>query len=117
MNGLATLYAFIAALYVYVFFYRPRIDMFYNQITPIVKVSPPARLEPQPQAYMGPNPTSNQGLTTYIVSQPAPEYPPPMMTPQTAPSSLVPPVVGPLLSMFTEEYSEEPFAEDYADIE
>ena len=117
MNALATLYAFIAALYVYVFFYRPRMDAFYNEITPIVKVSPPARLEPQPQPYMGPEPTSQNSLTTYIVTHPAADYPPPMMTPQSAPPSLVPPVVGPLLCMFTDEYAEDPFTEDYADIE
>ena len=117
MNALATLYAFIAALYVYVFLYRPRMDMFYNELTPIVPASPPARLVPQPQPYTGPEPTSQQTLMTYIVSQPHADYPPPMMTPQTVPPSLLPPTVAPMLNIFNDTYKEEPFADYYADIQ
>jgi len=113
MNALATLYAFIAALYVYVFLYRPRMDMFYNELTPIVPASPPARLVPQPQPYTGPEPTSQQTLMTYIVSQPHADYPPPMMTPQTVPPSVMPPIIAPMLSMFKDSEREEPFMQEY----
>ena len=117
MNALATVYAFIAALYTYVFLYRPRMDRFYNQLTPAITVSQPERMDPQPLPYMPPMATENQTLTTYIAVQPDVQYPLPVMTPSSVPPSLVPPVIGPLLGLADDTYREEPFGEYYKDLE